>query len=125
MGYGKMLGKHMEFVMDREEYYHSCTVIVVVIAIVLVIVDVDDEEGEGGREDACFFGIHIRFHCIHIGVTKAHAACRRRKSFVGRCTSETIVTSADAACRRHVSFLRMMHHCIMAPGFQPKESPAN
>ena len=57
MGYGKMLDKHMEFVMDREEYYHSCTVIVVVIAIVLVIVDVDDEEG--GREDECFFGIHI------------------------------------------------------------------
>ena len=65
------------------------------------------------------------FHCIHIAVTKAHAACRRPKSFVRRCTSETILTSADAACRRPVSFLRMMHHCIMAPGFQPKERPAN
>ena len=32
--------------------------------------------------DACFFGIH----CIHIAVTKAHAACRRPKSFVRRCT---------------------------------------
>ena len=31
---------------------------------------------------------------------------------------------ADAACRRPVSFLRMMHHCIMAPGFQPKERKA-
>ena len=50
---------------------------------------------------------------------------RRPKSFVRRCTSETILTSADAACRRPVSFLRMMHHCIMAPGFQPKERPAN
>ena len=61
------------------------------------------------------------FHCIHIAVTKAHAACRRPKSFVRRCTSETILTSADAACRRPVSFLRMMHRWIMAPEFQPKE----
>ena len=60
------------------------------------------------------------FHCIHIAVTKAHVACRRPKSFVRRCTSETILTSADAACRRPVSFLRMMHHCIMAPGLNKK-----
>ena len=65
------------------------------------------------------------FHCIHIAVTKAHVACRRPKSFVRRCTSETILTSADAACRRPVSFQRIMHHCIMAPGFQPKERLAN
>ena len=64
------------------------------------------------------------FHCMHIPLTKAHAACRRPKSFVRRCTSETILTSADAACRRPVSFLRMMHHCIMAPRFQPKERKA-
>ena len=32
---------------------------------------------------------------------------------------------SDAACRRPVSFLRMMPHCIMASGFQPKERPAN
>ena len=75
--------------------------------------------------DACFSAFIWPFHCIHIAVTKAHAACRRPKSFVRRCTSETILTSADAACRRPVSFLRMMHHCIMAPGFQPKERLAN
>ena len=37
----------------------------------------------------------------------------------------TALPSAHAACRRPVSFLRMMHHCIMAPGFQPKERLAN
>ena len=59
-----------------------------------------------------FFGISafiLFFHSIHIGVTKAHAACRRPKSFLR--------IDADAACRRPVSFLRMMHHSIMAPGF--------
>ena len=71
-----------------------------------------------------FWAFRWPFHCIHIAVTKAHAACRRPKSFVRRCTSETILTSADAACRRPVSFLRMMHHCIMPPWFQPKECPA-
>ena len=44
---------------------------------------------------------------------------------LSRCTSETIVTSADALRRRPVSLLRMMHHCIMAPGFRPKVRPAN
>ena len=52
-----------------------------------------------------------RFYAKCTAVTKAHAACPRPKSFVRRCTSETILTSADAACRRPVSFLRMMHHC--------------
>ena len=65
------------------------------------------------------------FHCIHIALTKDHAACRRPKSFVRRCTSETILTSADAACGRPVSFLRMMHRWIMAPELQPKERLAN
>ena len=65
------------------------------------------------------------FHCIHIAVTKAHVACRRPKSFVRRCTSETILTSADAACRRPVSFLRMMHHCLIPISFQPKDRLAN
>ena len=37
----------------------------------------------------------------------------------------TALPSAHAACRRPVSFLRMMQHWIMAPGFQPKERPAN
>ena len=32
---------------------------------------------------------------------------------------------ADAAYRRPVSFLRMMHHCIMTPEFQPEERLAN
>ena len=50
--------------------------------------------------DACFPAFIWPFHCIHIAVTKAHAACRRPKSFVRRCTSETILPSADAACRR-------------------------
>ena len=36
-------------------------------------------------------------HCIHIAVTKG-----------------------PVACRRPVSFLRMMHHCIMAPGLNKK-----
>ena len=36
-----------------------------------------------------------------------------------------ILTSGDAACRRPVPFLRMMLHCIMAPGFRPKVRPAN
>ena len=74
--------------------------------------------------DACFSAFIWPFHCIHIAVTKAHAACRRPKSFVRRCTSETILTSAYAARQRPVSFLRMMHHCIMAPGFQPKAHAA-
>ena len=46
----------------------------------------------------------------------------------GRFVFEVISTalpSAHAACRRPVSFLRMMQHWIMAPGFQPKERPAN
>ena len=37
-----------------------------------------------------------------------------------RCAPRKVLTSADAACPRHVSLLRMMHHCIMAPGFAPK-----
>ena len=37
--------------------------------------------------------------------------------------AETIMTSSHATRRRHVPFLRMMQHCIMAPGFQPKERP--
>ena len=47
-----------------------------------------------------FFGIHIAL--------SLHPQCR--------CRFYVSTT---------VSFLRMMHHCIMAPGFQPKERPAN
>ena len=39
--------------------------------------------------------------------------------------AEYLLTSADGACRRPVSFLRMMHHCIMAPGFRREVPPAN
>ena len=39
------------------------------------------------------------FHCIHIAVTKAHAACRRRKSFVRCCCVATpcVVSTRDAS----------------------------
>ena len=77
---------------------------VAVVAVVVVIVDVDDESLPYG-------------YCMY-------AVVCTMQSFA-RCTSETILSSADGACRRPVSFLRMMHHCIMAPGFQPKERHAN
>ena len=57
--------------------------------------------------DACFLAPHDSALS-----NAAHAA-------YGRCASENILASADDACRRPLSFLRMMHHCIMAPGFQP------
>ena len=66
------------------------------------------------KEMHVFSAFILPFHCIHIGVTKAHASCRRPKSFLRRCTCETILSSADAACRGAVSFLGMMHHCIIA-----------
>ena len=119
------------------------TVYVVVVAIVGVVVDVDDEEREGGGEDTqriisnnpnlkCVLAC-MNLYRIHI----VHMQCVARCMFFGthlapalhpdrsHCPSEAIRISADAACRRPVSFLRMMHHCIMAPGFRHKVCPAN
>ena len=113
------------------------------VAVVVVIVDVDDEEGEGRGEDAqrrksnnpnlvgflsCMNLYHIHSvrmecfaRCMFFGI---HIALSANPDLL-RCTSETIVTSADAARRRAVSFVRMMHHCIMAPGLGPKVRPAD
>ena len=35
--------------------------------------------------DACFSAVRLPFHCIHIAVTKTHAACRRPCRFYARC----------------------------------------
>ena len=59
------------------------------------------------------------FHCIHIAISKAHAACRRPKSFLRRCTTilhHMAATKAHAACpkkpiRATGEYLRILVRC--------------
>ena len=74
----------------------------------------------------------MNLYHIHIVRMQCFARCMFFRHSYGPFIASTadplqrrFLASADAACRRPLSFLRMMHHCIMAPGFQPKERPAN
>ena len=89
---------------------------------------------------ALVFVVHLMIVVVELKISKRYAEhtlfdvvdclcpAQDDSNLSSCCVSSACAVStheADAACRRPVSFLRMLHHCIMAPAFRPRVRPAN